>query len=1308
MSEPPASAADAASVLRPYVAGLALDWLRTSPRARHQRIEGSLAFVDISGFTTLTERLAAKGKVGAEEMSDLLDAAFARLLEEAYAYGASLVKWGGDAVLLLFEGPEHALLACRAAHEMRATMRRIGRLRTSVGVVQLKMSVGIDSGSFDFFLVGRRHHELLVAGPAATTTAVMEQTADAGEIVVSATTAAQLPARLLGAPKGEGVLLRAGPDVAPRSRCWILDGHEGAAGDCLDAAIREHLLTEVGEGEHRQVAVGFVEVSGVDDVLLQQGPGATAGALHDLLVLVQEACARHRVTFWETDISKDGFKVMLVCGAPRSTGRDEEGMLRATRAILDGHHGPVRLRIGVNCGRVFSGGFGPPFRRTWSVKGDAVNLAARVMGKAGDGQLLATQGLLDRVGRDVDAQLLPPFLVKGKQQRVVAGVVRSVAGAGAGAAAGRPASGAPFVGREALVTELHRLGQAATAGRGTTVLITGAPGIGKSRLLEQVCARLPASTVVHRACADDYESATPYFVLGQLLRSALAVDAEAPDDAVLGALHARLAADAPHLVPWLPLLASALGATVADTAETAAVQDRFRRERVVTLAVELLALLNGAATLFVVEDVHSADEVSVEVLARVASASPQRPWLVALVGRHAPAGLAGAAAVDRVTVPPLSDHESRALVIAGGGEGLAPHLVQALVLRAEGNPLFLTELTAAAANDGDDLPSTLEELLAAQVDDLAPKPRQVLRVASVLGTRFEESVLTDLLGTPVEAPTWRDLDHFVVTDGQGTRRFHTRLVRDAAYEGLPFRRRVELHGRAATALEARAVTGPSDLAEALSQHCLAAQRFDDAWRYALLAGRRAQQVYANTEALTFYRRARAAARRLPDLPAVEVAALLEAVGDVHARLAELEPATQAYRAARREAPRTERLLRARVALSAGLVAERAGALDRATRWLSIAHRDATGDGGAEDGRLAELDARITVERAYLRHTVGREAAASALCRQALDQAERAGTVPVEARALLLLDEIDLWAGKPGDEERVLRALRLFEQCGDLPRQGGVWNHLGMRAYFRGEWDLAVDCYRRAEGAHERSADEWSAAIARANIGEILVDQGRLDEAEPLVTEALRVWRVSGTPSDIGFGAALLGRLKGRRGRTHEALALLGEAAACYAGKDERAELVDVALSLAEALLLQGAADDAMRHLQEAEDRLRAARRAAGLTTTEGDDLPPTTAAVALLRLRGCAAVQLGRAVAAHELLARSVALARQLGTTHELARSLRAQAWAEDGSAAARSQEAAELFARLGVVWSPELPREARQPATTEVAGQRSAAAALL
>ena len=97
-------------------------------------------------------------------MNDLLNDCFDALLSTAYDYGAGVIKWGGDAVLLLFQDEQHEARACRAALEMQQTMASVGKLRTSSGVVTLRMSIGIHSGMFDFFLVGSLHRELVITG----------------------------------------------------------------------------------------------------------------------------------------------------------------------------------------------------------------------------------------------------------------------------------------------------------------------------------------------------------------------------------------------------------------------------------------------------------------------------------------------------------------------------------------------------------------------------------------------------------------------------------------------------------------------------------------------------------------------------------------------------------------------------------------------------------------------------------------------------------------------------------------------------------------------------------------------------------------------------------------------------------------------------------------------------------------------------------------------------------------------------------------------------------------------------------------
>src|SRR5262245_34212652 len=325
-----------AEILRPYLPRLTIRWLAEDPDSNYRVVEGSMVFVDISGFTKMSERLARHGKVGAEEVTDVLGAVFAKLLAVAYGEDGSLLKFGGDALLLWFVGDGHAIRAATAAHGMRATLRGIGKLDTTAGKVVLRLSVGVNSGAFHFFLVGESHRELIVTGPAASRTVDMESTATAGEILLSTDTAAELPDTTLGQPKGDGILLRRGPSALSfaRDQLEVPIASVDVAG-CIPLALREHLLSGFTDPEHRIATVAFVHFDGVDAMTDEQGPDVVAKGLHELVSVAQRAVEEHGVTFLGTDIDHDGGKIILVAGAPLARGDDEGRMLLAVRAILE-------------------------------------------------------------------------------------------------------------------------------------------------------------------------------------------------------------------------------------------------------------------------------------------------------------------------------------------------------------------------------------------------------------------------------------------------------------------------------------------------------------------------------------------------------------------------------------------------------------------------------------------------------------------------------------------------------------------------------------------------------------------------------------------------------------------------------------------------------------------------------------------------------------------------------------------------------------------------------------------------------------
>jgi class 3 adenylate cyclase/tetratricopeptide (TPR) repeat protein len=1256
--------------LKPYVSGLAIDWLRDEPDLRHRRIDGSLAFVDISGFTSLTERLSRKGKVGAEEMNDLLNSTFTDLLSVAYDFGAAVIKWGGDAVLLLFTGDAHPERACRAAWEMQQTMRAVGRLRTSSGRVTLRMSVGINSGSFDFFRVGTLHQELIVAGPAATLTVAAETAAEAGEIVISSATAAALEPSCIGSQRDIGNLLKRPPSLERDRTPPVGDTSDIDLVRCVPVALSGHLLAGGVDAEHRPLTVAFVHFDGTDDLLAAEGPEALADVLERCLDLVEGTALEYKVTFFDTDIAANGGKIMLVSGAPSSAGNDEERMLRSMRAVLDA--GPaLPLSIGVNQGRIFAADFGPPYRRTYSLKGDAVNLAARVMAKAEPGQLLATDVVLERSRSSFETQALAPFRAKGKAEPVVAHAVRNALGVvdrgGETTLIGR---------RRELATLLDRLAGARLA-EGSLVEIVAEPGMGKSTLLAAAQREAPDIRTVTVQC-DEYEASTPYYPFGGLLRDLLELGS---DDATFE-LEAAVSKRAPQLLPWVPLIATTLGIETPETSETATLDERFRKEQLELTVVELLGMLLFEPTLLIFEDVHWLDDATADLVLAMALQLESRPWLVVLTRREVGREFASDGQTT-MRLEALGEEEATELLAEATADNpLPPHQLEELARRAGGNPLFLTELLATARSPEGlkELPDSVETLLMTQIDRLAPGDRRLLRSAAVVGASFSPELVEAADGSPFDVEVRRRLADFVLDDGDGRMRFRHALVRDAAYEGLPFRRRRQLHERVGHALEARA-DDPEEEAALLSLHFFHAHDFDRAWRYSRSAGQRAQAIYANVEAATFYERAVEAARHLDEKGRADVPKVNEDLGDVRVRLGEFPKAALAYRASRLRLA-DDPVEQARLLLKEGKVPFFLARFPSTVRWLNRGLRVlASVKGPAAAGERA----RIAVWLATTRQRQRRPKDAIIWCRRAIVDAEDA----TDARhalghAYVILDLAYQALGRSEEAIYLPSALAIFEELRDLEWISIALNNMGGRAYEEGRWNDSLELARRAVEAYETVGDRRSASVTTLNIAEILLDQGRLEEAEPLGTDVMRVFKATKAPGFTAHASILLGRIAARSRRFAEARSLLDAARALFLEADQPSEAFRTDAAIAECLLLNGEAERAIALIDAT---LPQSEDIEGLAVLQSE----------LRRLRGCALLELGRSEEARDALEDALRSARRneadfgiKSADYEVARTLdalvRLGKVVDDPSLDELSPERDQILAHLGIVALPELP----------------------
>ncbi|MEX0682882.1 MAG: adenylate/guanylate cyclase domain-containing protein [Dehalococcoidia bacterium] len=1250
--------------LLPYLPQLLIEWQREDPDASVRELDGTLIFADISGFTAMSERLSRKGKVGAEEVTDIINDVFSELLSFAWDCGGGLVKFGGDALVIFFAGEAHASRACHAAFGMRRTLRRIGRIKTSAGTVVLRLSIGVHSGSFHFFLAGDSHRELIIAGPAATRTVEMESAAQAGEILISADTAALVPPACSGDAKGPGVLLARAPALIAVGAKQIKPSRRFDAAFFVPVALREHLAQGELSAEHRQVTVAFVHFTSVDEVLAEQGAFETQQRLHALVTSAQEAAAEYGVCFLASDVAGNGGKIILTGGAPLSTGADEDAVLQTARRIADGDYG-LDLHIGVNRGHVFTGAVGPPFRRTYTIIGDDVNLAARVMARAEPGQVLATDTVLERAHVVFETVALEPFRVKGKSQPVNAFAI----GSAQGSRERYESHTLPFVGRETEVAGLCDAADAALRGHGRVLELIGDAGIGKSRLLEELRRQRPDLRYVNAAC-EQYESSTAYFSFRALIRRLLDID-EAADASTEGKQLTRAVRKvAPDLAPWLPLLATLIDATVPSTKQVNDIEPQFRKARLHQVATDLLSRLLPEPSAIVIEDIHWADEASLDLLRDLARETPARPWLLLATSRPLPQQLivteAGGTAIR---LAPLTREDTTRLVrSATAALDLSQHEVATIAHRAGGNPLFLAELVAAteSGSDAEALPDSVEAVITARIDRLSANARRLLRYASVAGPTIDLELLRELTPTDLRnalgPAARRELGELAVVD-RSALRFNHALFRDVAYEGLPFRERRRLHGRLGSVLEARAGGAADELAELLSLHFYHADERDKAWRYSLLAGQRSQQKSANVEAAGFYERALTVGRGA-SLPATELASVSEALGDVCELAAVYDKAAAAYRQAKRYF-RGDPAKRPALLLKEGVIRERFGRYSQALRFYSAGMKDEYGGEGV----------RLRIAYAGVRYRQGKYAECARWCREVIPQAEAAGDRAGLAHAYYLLDHALTFLRTPDKPDYSAMALAIYEDLGDLVRQANVLNNVGIEAYFRGDWQRSMDCYQRSREARARAGDVVGEATQENNIAEILSDQGRLDEAEALFQEALRTWRAARYPIGIALAISNLGRLAGRRGALSQALELLREAHGRFEEIGATAFVLEADARVAESLVLSGQPDKALLTTERTLSRL----------------VPGTEVLQAMVhRVRGYALLQSGRHEDAHAELETSLKVARTAGADYETALTLEALSHAArltgHGNATALVIEAWKIFERLDVESTPRVP----------------------
>jgi len=851
--------------------------------------------LDVSGFTPLTERLSHVGDEGSEWLSDILHGLFAPLLTEYRAWGGDVVAFGGDAMLVLYTGPAHAERAVASLLALLRWVESSPPIRFGKRSVHLGVSAGAHSGDFLLTRIGADKCDVLLLGSDADRTARAEKAAAAGELVVTASVVDSLGDAV--DPERRGEFFRLAHTTLGRRSMPTPGRRDNCDPELLRPFVPPQTRTSTAGGvlaveeSHRPVSVAFVGMPGTSDAIRGGEPRRVSIEIAEAATGICALAEELGGSLISTDVSPDGPTLLLAFGAPVAHEHDLANSLHFAQRVRDVGSGRG-LRIGIAHGHVFAGEIGAEWRRQYTILGDTVNLAARLMSAAAPGETLVAADTAEQVSlasRTTQARTLKLKGRRGPQRAAVLGPEATPV-------APLATVGTALVGRASEMAAIDRALEAAEATATHTLLLRGEPGVGKTRLAEEALAHaLSRGWAVHSGAAFTHTTNRPFSAWRPIMRGLLGDDPLADRHARANAVSATVARLSPVRAEHAPLLGPVLDIEMPPTEATRALRPEAARRLLLTLLVELVdAAAAERPRLLFIDDVHWADPSSAELIERLTATASRAPVLLLMTSRKEGRRLTLPEDAVVLAVGELPRGEAEDLALALLREQHVGADIQRLLDSAGGNPLFISHVVdairparpgAPPAAGGLAVPRRLEGLLGNRIDQLEPQARELLRLASCVGPEFSAEQIAALdrrthvdsvdsmLCEQTRTGMLREIE-----PGRRTYRFSHGLVQQAAYEGMRFSRRRQLQTRVGTWIEQRNAEKPDAVLEELAYHFSQSDDIDRGRSYCVRAAEKLVSTFAYQESLGFYRMALDLTRARTAEAAVWRARVLERIG----------------------------------------------------------------------------------------------------------------------------------------------------------------------------------------------------------------------------------------------------------------------------------------------------------------------------------------------------------------------------------------------------------------------------------------------
>jgi adenylate cyclase len=1217
-----------------------------------QWFEGTLLFADVSGSTALAEQLASLGREGTEVVTNTLNDFFGTMIHSIEQAGGDLLSFGGDALLVLFSDATHAHTAASVAYRLISELQGYVRHVPGIGDFPLTLHIGVESGRVALVSVGRHpalRYSALGAGVARVARA--ETLGAAGEVVLGPYAWAQVAAHASGTELQPGYVRIEHLDLAPvpaptlpsapitTDLATLADHLERLSpyipGDLLARIVANPQAPKI-EADLRPVTVLFAQIAGLNDIVELVDPTTAAQTVDTAVCALQTAIQHYGGVINKLDLAEDGAKLLAIFGAPIAYEDHAERAARAALAMAqaccnhDQADSGLRLRIGINTGNVFAGNVGTPDRKEYTVMGDAVNVAARVMSRSEWGKTRCSATTAALIQNRLRCSTPQRVQVKGKREPLELWQIDGIHDTPIEQIAGTTA----LIGRDDELDRLRRYLRTVRTGKGMAVHIVGEAGLGKSRIAAELLAEARSRTdrVIEVRCLA-YNTAVPFAAWSDVLRVLCGIPSGASQAERAARLNEMLAEAGISAEDWLPLIAELVGLHSDDNLIVRALDPQQRQAQrfeiilaLLRTAAERQAPLNTALVIFC-DNLQWADQISLDLWAYLAGQITTTPLLLlgAHRGRLDPSDLPPADLLQTLELSELSDAESHTLLTAlPGGSELEPGLREQLVARAAGNPLFLEELLHAVRNQPTSggvatLPDSLSGLMLARVDRLDERSRSILRVAAVIGQRFPLGVLQSI------HPTDQVIQHLTGLDAQAltalerlhperVHLFRHALMQEVIYQSLLYARRRDLHRRIGEYLEERYAEALAEIRTfytddrhntlvqigrngailsqtardnhapifLLAHHYRLSDAPDRSVPYLLLAGHAARDDYANEQAIDYYRWALEILADQPHDPRTWEAR--EALGDVLCTLGRYDEAQAQYAAVLGNSQPLEAAVSdhavppavaAEVLRSWGDALEKQGRYNEALERLGLAEQIVRANLNAVPPLLL---AAINADTGMVLHRLGDYDKALAICEAGMTAVRHDRRSGEDERISAdLQQQIGTIHAMRGDYEQArfhfTNALAAQEAIDDLYGCARSHNNLGYLAQLRSNYPLAVEHYEQAETLARKLSARYVLSSVQLNAAYAYYRLDRYAEATDACHDAFELCRMMGDRIGLAQAHDTLGIIAYNQGSYDPALAHFDQALQIY--REQEAEGYQAGNTLALSALVHNARGDAV-------------------------------------------------------------------------------------------------------------------------------------